>query len=121
MIQRIQSVYLFLVFCLMAITLFFTFSDSWTVSLGSGIVSVLALLTIFLYKKRKVQITISKIILLLLVLIYVLYIIFDRQYLAISEMKISCIFPLISGILIYLAIGKIKKDEKLVRSLDRLR
>ena len=121
MIQRIQSVYLLLVFCLMVIQTVIPFSDTWTVSLIAGIISIFALITIFLYKKRKLQIMICNIILLLLVLVYVFYIFFDRQYLPLSEMKFTSLFPLISGIFIYLAVGRIKKDEKLVRSLDRLR
>jgi len=121
MIQRIQSVYLFFVFCLMAALVFFPFSSLWAVSLDAGIVAVLSLITIFLYKKRNLQIKISYLLLLLLVLIYVLYIILDLQSLSLSEIGYTFAFPFISFILTYLAIGGIRKDEKLVRSLDRLR
>ena len=76
MIQRIQTVYLFFVFCLMAATIFFPFANSFMVLIDAGIVAVLSLITIFLYKKRKLQIKICYLLLLLLVLIYVLDFIF---------------------------------------------
>ena len=121
MIQRIQTVYLFFVFCLMAIIIFVPFSSSWTVSLDAGIVAVLSLITIFIYKKRKLQIKISYTMILLLVLAYVLYFILNLKSLSFSGIQYTFVFPLISVIFIYLAIKGIKKDEKLIRSLDRLR
>jgi len=121
MIQRIQTVYLFFVFCLMAIIIFFPFSSSWTVSLDAGIVAVLSLIAIFTYKKRKLQIKICFAMLYLLILAYLLHIYFNYYSLSISEIPFTLIFPTIAGIFIYLAILGIKKDERLVRSLDRLR
>ena len=125
MIQRIQSVYLFFAFCLMAIILFIPFSASSTVSVCSGIVAILAIITIFLYKKRKLQIKICYLLLFFLVLIYALFFIFDGKDLQVSELfqvnRFTVIFPFIAFILIYLAMRGIRKDEKLVRSLDRLR
>jgi len=124
MIQRIQTVYLFFVFCLMATLVFLPFSYSWMVAAGAGIVAILALIAISLYKNRKLQIKICYLILLLLLLIYALYFIFDRR-LPFPEVfrltRYTFVFPFISGVLVYLAIRGIKKDEKLVRSLDRLR
>jgi len=121
MIQRIQTVYLFFVFCLMATLVFIPFSSSWTVSLDVGVVAVLAIINIFLYRKRSLQIKISYVMLLLLALAYILYFILNRQPLQFSGIRYTFIFPFIAAVLIYLAIRGIKKDEKLVRSLDRLR
>jgi len=121
MIQRIQTVYLFLVFCLMVTLAFIPFSFSWMISLDAGIVAGLAIITIFLYKKRNLQIKISYIMLLLLVLAYILYFITNQQLLVFSEIKYTFIFPFIAAIFICLAIRGIKKDEKRVRSLDRIR
>ena len=125
MIQRIQTVYLFFVFCLMATLGFLPFSSSWAVLIDAGIVAFLAIITIFLYKKRKLQITISYAMIVLLVLIYALYFIFDRPGLPFADLfQQTCftfVFPFIAIIFVYLAIHGIKKDEKLVRSLDRLR
>jgi len=121
MIQRIQTVYLFFVFCLMAALVLIPFSPSWMISLDAGIVAVLSIITIFLYKKRSLQIKISYIMLLLLVLAYILHFIENHQPLVFSKIGYTFIFPFIAFIFIYLAIRGIKKDEKLVRSLDRLR
>ena len=130
MIQRIQSVYLFFVFCLMAILVFVPFypSSIFMTGFNSGYfaaVAIAVIITIFLYKKRKLQIKICYIILFLLVLIYVVNLIFAQQCLPIATFfqyaRLTFIFPFISLIFIYLAIRGIKKDEKLVRSLDRLR
>ena len=131
MIQRIQSVYLFFVFCLMAILVFFPFypsSSPFIKGFNMGYftaISISTIVTIFLYKKRKLQIKICYIILLLLVIIYVINFIFTQQFLHIADffqyIRLTFIFPFISFILVYLAIRGIKKDEKLVRSLDRLR
>jgi len=125
MIQRIQTVYLLFVFCIMSVVVYLPFSSSWTVAADAGIIAVLAMITIFLFKKRKLQTTICYTILFLLALIYVLYFFFDRPVLSFQELfpklRFTIVFPFIAFILTYLAIRGIKKDEKLVRSLDRLR
>ena len=125
MIQRIQTVYLFIAFCLMVALAFIPFSSSLMVPAGAGIIALLTLVTIFLYKKRSMQIKNCYLILLLLILIYLLDFIFERQYLPFADFfensRYTYIFPFIACILVYLAIRRIKKDEKLVRSLDRLR
>jgi len=124
MIQRIQTVYLFFVLCLMAILAFVPFSSLWAISVGAGIIAALALITIFLYKKRKIQIKICYLILFLLVLLYALYFIFDKHLPFLDLIRLTrytFVFPFIAGVLVFLAIRGIIKDEKLVRSLDRLR
>jgi len=125
MIQRIQSVYLFFVFCLTATVVFFPFSSSWVASFGAGIVAALSLIVIFLYKHRVLQIKIGYLILLLLLLLYVPYIVFDHPCSLAAEclghIRFTFMFPVIAGVLTLLAIRGIKKDEQLIRSLDRLR
>ena len=130
MIQRIQTVYLFFVFCLMVILAFipFSLSSSFLMGFNTGYFTAIAIstiITIFLYKKRIWQIKICYAVLLLLVLIYAFNFIFDRQLLPLSEFfrhtRLTFVFPFIACILVYLAIRGIKKDEKLIRSLDRLR
>lgn len=125
MIQRIQSVYLFFVFCLMAMLAFIPFSSSWMVTIEAGIIAVFSVITIFLYKNRSLQIKMSYLLLLLLILVYALYFIFNWKPQPIAEffrqIGYSFVFPLIAIVLVYLAIRGIRKDEKLIRSLDRLR
>jgi len=126
MIQRIQTIYLFFVFCLMALVVYLPpFSSSWTVWGDSGIVAALALITIFLYKKRSLQIKISYVMLFLLILVYVLYFLFEWPKGTFADLfrniRFTFVFPFIAIIFVYLAILGMKKDEKLIRSLDRIR
>ena len=125
MIQRIQTVYLFFVFCLMVILEFAPFSPSLAISSNAGLIAVLALITIFLYKNRNLQIKICYLLQFLLGIIYVIYFIFEWQGLPFAELfrniRFTFVFPFISFILVYLAIRGIRKDDKLVRSLARLR
>jgi 4-hydroxybenzoate polyprenyltransferase len=126
MIQRIQTVYLLLVLCLMVVLMFVPFSSSLLLSIDVGLVAVLAVATIFLYKKRKLQVRIGNFIMLFLVLMYVIFIVTDVEFFAHSPalesgFPYTFMLPFIAGIFDYLAIRSIKKDERLVRSLDRLR
>jgi len=130
MIQRIQTVYLFFAFCLMAILAFIPFSSLNAFSDGffigfTSVIAIIAIVTIFLYKNRKMQIKLCYGMLVAFVFIYIFYFIFNRQNFSFTELlghvRYTFVFPFISIILVYLAIRGIKKDEKLVRSLDRLR
>lgn len=92
-----------------------------------SIISTVA--TIFLYKNRKLQIKASQFLLLLhTALVAVAFLLIDKAKSLLSlsneiiiHHKISILFPLISLVLIFLAIKAIKRDEELVRSADRLR
>ena len=130
MIQRIQTVYLFFVFCLTAILAVIPFSSLDAFSDGffigfSSVIALMAIVTIFLYKNRKMQIRLCYGMLVAFVLFYIFYFIFNRQSFPLTELfghlRYTFVFPFISIILVYLAIRGIRKDEKLVRSLDRLR
>jgi len=134
MIQRIQSVYLFLVFCLLAVLVFFPIAVSpiYAGDLGFysgyfGACAVFALVTIFIYKNRKRQISMCYGMITAQVLIYVFFFIifYWKYHFPLSEFyqhaSFTFVFPFIAIILLFLAIRAIRKDEKLVRSLDRLR
>lgn len=95
-----------------------------------GVVQLLALIIIFLYKNRQLQIKLAKFTILLLALeisAIVMYV--DSVKAAISptvseiivNFEFGAAIPVISLILTYLAIHFIKKDDKLVRAADRLR
>ena len=96
-----------------------------------GFISLLALTTIFLYKKRQLQIKLCKLNLLLVTIqiaALVLYIDVAKEGISPTSpndvligVKLGTFIPLISFILLYLATRFIKKDEDLVRSADRLR
>ena len=130
MIQRIQTVYLFFVFCLTAILVFIPFSTLNSFSEGffmgfNAVIAVAAIVSIFLYKNRRMQLRLCYAMLTGFVAIYLIYFIFNMQNFSLAELfghvRYTFVFPFISIILVYLAIRGIKKDEKLVRSLDRLR
>lgn len=85
----------------------------------------LTVLTILQYRKRLRQLrTINFAILLNIVLIVLLFFYTDKISKDISlptEYRMGSVFPLISLVFLILAMYAIKKDERLVRSLDRLR
>ncbi len=155
MIQRIQSIYLFVSSILVLLWYFMPLAEivtnetrflftiygiknpednNWLyhtviISIIAAIALISTLTTIFLYKNRKQQIKAAQFLLLLnTALITSAFLIIDKAKLSLSASneillnhKISMTFPLISFILIFLAIKSIKKDEELVRSADRLR
>ena len=137
MLQRIQTVYLLIIVALTVATLFlplavlqqgdalFSFDASglstmigepellypaWGLFALTAIIAIIALVTIFLYKKRILQIRLCVFNALL----------GDMEGVSVS-VKIALSFPLVNLILDYLAIRNIGADEALVRSLDRLR
>jgi hypothetical protein len=132
MIQRIQTVYLLLVFGLMLTMPFLPVAtikineiSSFDVKLWETLLaSFAALAAIFLYKNRKIQLIVCYAILELLLLSYV-FIFFDLwvngQEEGLLLFKAPIVFPLFAVILDILAIVSIQKDEKLIRSADRLR
>lgn len=152
MLQRIQTVYLLIIVALTIATLFlplavlqsgelFTFDatgistmaaqpelvyPTWGLFALAIVISLLALLTVFLFKRRILQIRLCVFNAILMLGFYGLFAFFcwslDRE-MEISSLtpKIVLSFPLVSLILDYLAIRNIGADEALVRSLDRLR
>lgn len=150
MIQRIQSVFLLLVCILMALVVFsplltvltetgakltfdsfglftkqITFFTWGIVSIGS-VCAILPLINIFLYKKRKLQVKIGYLTTLMIILFYVTVFVYfnaltNKHAVSFESMQYGIIIPLIALIFNVLAIVKIKKDENLIKSLDRIR
>mgnify|MGYP001189638688 FL=1 len=143
MIQRIQSIYLFLasvvsgglifVFNLwktlkeqiFVLDLFskelFTFKVIPLMFITS---SILSLVTIFLYRDRKLQFVIGRIIILINLFLLGLLIYLSLTLpgeTSVSEKGIGMFLPILVVLLIVLANKAIKKDEDLVKSVDRLR
>ena len=93
-----------------------------------AIVAILfSLVAIFLYRKRKLQILLSRVAVLvvflfLLMAIYVSYADLSTLTVNINFVpKYGLFLPFISILFLFLAIKNIKKDERLVKSMDRLR
>ena len=149
MIQRIQSVYLLIVTILMVVclcnpvgtiisenkeisefgTLFISLPDGtkdyapWALFVILLLVAILAFGTIFLFKKRMLQIRItifSTILLIGYYLTFIAYIFMLAENTTFSASWSVCL-PLVGIILNWLAIRGIGADEALVKAYDRLR
>lgn len=147
MIQRIQTVYLFISALLIASLMKLKLADLYvneelytffangiyngeklvfngiSIFILVCIITVLHFAAIFLYKKRLVQIRILVFTLVLLVGLFGLFFFFSYMGFegAKAAFKIPVVFPIIALILDYLAIRAIGKDEALIRSLNRIR
>jgi hypothetical protein len=90
------------------------------------IVLLLTAIGIFLFKNRTKQILACWALLIVLILlaahIYYIYNSIKLHFSIIkSNLSITSVFPVISAVLVYLAIKAIRKDERLVKSIDRIR
>ena len=141
MIQRIQSVWLFIVAALSFVTLktsvysghhindlepkpviFLTASYNPLLNITAVAVGVIALIVIFLFKNRKLQIRLSIIALLLSVASIALYYWQSKSFITEeSSITITSFIPILIPVFLILSISKIRKDDKLVKSLDRIR
>ena len=142
MIQRIQSIYLTIVFTLSAILplVFKLWDDSnkevYALELLSDlsiiaklvpvfflISALLAIVSIFKYKKRQLQFVLGRIIILinLFLLGILIYLSLNIPGEASSEKGIGMFIPVVVILFTVLANKAIKKDEDLVKSVDRLR
>ena len=139
MIQRFQSLWLLLA----AVFAFFTFklpfysgskivkairqpdvrldaaSQIWILIL-TGIVILLCFLALFLYKNRKRQLTLTVINCILSIVLIAVYFL-EIQKFETGIISLSCLFTLAVPISLFLAARGIWRDEKLIKSLDRLR
>ena len=155
MIQRIQTLYLLTVVILSGITLFTVqagfvgnadaaqyilnykgvfqvqttgmdfVKNVWSLTALCVLIPVIAIATIFVYKKRLLQIRLSIINSVLLAGYYGLLFIYLWQTGTALDaewyLEMVTAFPLVNIILTFLAIRAIGKDEALIKSLNRLR
>lgn len=100
------------------------------VGVMQGLVLLVALATIFLFKNRSLQMKLGKLNILLIALQIAAIVMYsDVVKTAIGipvedivvSFKFGAVIPVLSLILTYLAIRFIKKDDNLIRSADRLR
>ena len=137
MIQRIQTIYLLLAFMLTGILPFFI--PLWTMSDGKeyffmqnqvyivvlGLSTTLSLLSIVSYKKRQNQFVMGRLNIILNLILLGLFVYrslnVSGETPAVSEKGIGMFLPIVAIVLLVLANKAIKKDEDLVKSVDRLR
>ncbi|MEA4985968.1 hypothetical protein SDC9_46415 [bioreactor metagenome] len=155
MIQRIQTLYLLLVVIVTTVTFFSPFAglqnaeqaaiyemsyrglfemntsgdirlaNIWTLTALMAIVPLISLITVFLFKKRLLQIRLIISNIILMAGFYGLMFIYLWQYGKALDaslyLEIPAAFPLVGIILSIMAIRAIAKDEALVKSLNRIR
>ena len=137
MIQRIQTIYLLLAFVVTGILPFFI--PLWTMSDGKdfffmknqvyvvvlGLSTTLTLLSIVSYKKRQNQFVINRLNIILNLILLGLFVYrslnLSGETIAVSEKGIGMFLPIVAIVLLVIANKAIKKDEDLVKSVDRLR
>ena len=95
-------------------------SSTILLTLVCGAVAAIALVAIFLYKNRPLQLRLVLVNLILSSVLLVLYFFEARNYLE-GGYALSALLPLSAPVFLILAATRIRKDEKLVKSLDRLR
>lgn len=97
----------------------------WPMTAILAVVPLLALVSVFLYRNRTLQMRFTMMVLLLslgTIILGAFYLLmFDRKIDVTIIWRIRSLFPLISAILAWLAYRAILKDEIRVRSYDRLR
>ena len=134
MIQRIQSIFMFLLALINIILIISIDSDPpssipesyfgyyriyITDYFFSEIISFIVLINLFLFKHSKVQIIILRI--LFLTMIFGLINLFDERSLETSLSDPGLIYFIISFVLIIMSIRSIKKDQAIISSSNRLR
>ncbi len=136
MLQRIQSIYLALVFILSSVLPFvfplwkldgepFYFMMNIVYAIFFGLSTALALLSIISFKKRQQQFVMNRLNMILNLILIGLFVYralnLPGETSAVSEKGIGMFLPIISIVMLVLANKAIKKDEDLVKSVDRLR
>jgi hypothetical protein len=137
MIQRIQTIYLILAFVVTGILPFLF--PLWTINDGKdyffmqnqiyvillGLSTSLSVLTIVSYKKRQNQFVMGRLNMILNLILLGLFVYrslnISGETVLVSEKGIGMFLPIVAIVLLVLANKAIKKDEDLVKSVDRLR
>ena len=138
MLQRIQTVYLILAFVVTGVLLFFM--PLWTLNTGKpfyfmqdqvysvllALSTMLTIVSIISFKKRQNQFVMNRLNIILNLILLGLFLyrslnLSGETVNAVSEKGIGMFMPIVSIMLLVLANKAIKKDEDLVKSVDRLR
>jgi len=137
MIQRIQTIYLILTFIVTGVLLFFI--PLWKTAEGSafyfmqdqfytillGLSTMLTIVSIMSYKKRQNQFVMGRLNIILNLILLGLFVYrslnLSGETATVSEKGIGMFLPIVAIVLLVLANKAIKKDEDLVKSVDRLR
>ncbi|MEI6898849.1 MAG: DUF4293 domain-containing protein [Bacteroidota bacterium] len=155
MIQRVQTLYLFGTIVACIAMLFFPFAGysnpdrglylltangiqyvnehvtvnfwlTFPILMINSLTIVLSALSIFMFKKRRIQLWFVNISFLLTVILIMLLFFYYTGYVeklanAVTSYRLGIAFPLVSLVSLVMASRAIRKDEALVKSVDRLR
>ena len=136
MLQRIQTVYLILAFVVTAVLPFVFplwkidgkevyFMGNMVYTSLFGLSTALTALSIISFKKRQQQFVIGRLNIILNLILLGLFVYrslnVSGEIALVSEKGIGMFLPIVSIVLLVLANKAIKKDEDLVKSVDRLR
>ncbi|WP_300567216.1 DUF4293 family protein [Flavobacterium sp.] len=136
MIQRIQSIYLFIAFIMTGVLPFvfhlwkletgqtFYFMSNTIYTILFGLSTSLSLLSILSFKKRQNQFVMNRLNMILNLILLGLFVYRTLNVsgeTVVSEKGIGMFLPIVAIFLLVLANRAIKKDEDLVKSVDRLR
>ena len=136
MIQRIQTLYLLIVGLISGILPFFLnlwvevggkevfAQDEVMVSLVFYVITVLTVVSIVMYKKRQNQFVVNRLNMILNLFLLGFFVYRSLSLsgeTVVSEKGIGMLIPVFSIVFLVLANRAIKKDEDLVKSVDRLR
>ena len=139
MVQRSQTIWLLLAGALALLTFKFPFytgsvaekdgqlhtakfvaSYDLLTLLLTAIVGIASLILIFLYKNRKLQFRLTIVVLILSILTLVIYFMQIKHF-ASGELSLAAILAFAVPIFLFCAARGIWRDERLIKSLDRLR
>src|SRR5215510_5369648 len=136
MIQRIQSVWLLLASVCAFLTMKFPFyfvgtnpnvtSDQFNATTNmillilTSILGALCLFTIFIFKQRKLQIWLTILAIVISLLNIFLYFNYKKEY-AGGGLALTSVLAFAIPLFLFFAVQGIYRDQKLVRSMDRLR
>ncbi|MCC9071049.1 DUF4293 domain-containing protein [Flavobacterium sp. F-65] len=137
MIQRVQTIYLILTFAVTGILMFFVplwitadakpyyFMQNQLYVILFGLSTMLSIVSIISYKKRQNQFVMGRLNIILNLILLGLFVYhslnLSGETPAVSEKGIGMFLPIVAIVLLVLANKAIKKDEDLVKSVDRLR
>jgi hypothetical protein len=135
MIQRIQTVWLLLASACAFLTMKFAFfvgtnaqtpfnefnaTNNMFLLILSSILGTLCLFNIFIFKQRKLQLWLCIIAIIISGLNIYLYFIDKKDY-PTSNLALTSVFAFLIPIFLILAVKGISKDQKLIKSMNRLR
>ncbi len=135
MIQRIQSIWLLLASAFAFLTMKFAFfigsnteipygvfnaTNNMILLILTSMLGTLCLFTIFIYKQRKLQLWLTILALFISLLNIFLYFVYEKNYTT-SHLALTSVFALLIPVFLFFARRGIYKDQKLVKSMNRLR